>query len=56
MMWEKIVEADGLDRAFQIRAEDDDFSFVRNYRDEERAEELQLFLYNSGKDGSVRVV
>ena len=56
MMWEKIVEADGLERAFQIRAEDDDFSFVRNYLTEDLAEELELFRYESSKDGTIRVV
>ncbi len=56
VMWEKIVEADGLKKAFQIRAEDDDFSFVRNYLTEDLAEELELFRYESGKDGTIRVV
>ncbi len=56
MMWEKIVEADGLQRAFEIRAEDDDFSFVRNYLTEDLAEELELFRYESSKDGTIRVV
>jgi len=30
-IWESIVREHGIERAFQIRAEDDDFSFVRNY-------------------------
>src|SRR6202008_3827564 len=30
-IWESIVEEHGLKRAFEIRAEDDDFGFVRNY-------------------------
>ena len=32
-LWEAIVEEHGIERAFEIRAEDDDFSFVRNYSD-----------------------
>jgi stage V sporulation protein R len=56
MMWEKIVEADGLERAFQIRSEDDDFSFVRNYLTEDLAAELELFRYESSGDGTIRVV
>jgi stage V sporulation protein R len=54
-LWEKIVERDGLEKAFQIRAEDDDFSFIRNYLDEEMAEELELFCFEAAKDGSVEV-
>src|SRR5438094_778395 len=41
-MWEKIVEQRGLDHARRIVREDDDFSFVRNYLDEELARELKL--------------
>lgn len=55
-MWEKIVEQYGYDRAFQIRAEDDDFSFVRNHLTDELAEELGLFCYEADTDGEVRVV
>ncbi len=46
-MWERIVEERGLDAALRIRAEEDDFGFVRNYLDEEMARELQLFGYSS---------
>jgi stage V sporulation protein R len=55
-MWEKIVEAEGLNRAFEIRAQDDDFSFVRNYLTEDLAKELNLFQYEQHKDGSIEVV
>ncbi len=55
-MWEKIVREQGLERAFEIRRHDDDFSFVRNYLTAELAEELELFRYVAGKDGVVRVV
>lgn len=54
-MWEKIVEEHGLEKAFEIRAEDDDFSFVRNYLTQDLAEELSLFRYEASSDGSVRV-
>ena len=43
-------------RAFEIRAEDDDFGFIRNYLSEELAEELKLFRYEASADGSVRVL
>ena len=54
-IWEAIVEEHGLERAFQIRAEDDDFGFVRNYLSQELAEELKLFRYEATGDGTVRV-
>jgi stage V sporulation protein R len=55
-LWEAIVEQHGIDRAFQIRAEDDDFSFVRNHLTTEIAEELKLFRYEAAADGTVRVL
>ena len=55
-IWESIVEEHGIERAFEIRAEDDDFSFVRNYLSQELAEELKLFRYEQTSDGSVRVL
>ncbi len=44
-IWESIVAEHGIERAFQIRAEDDDFSFIRNHLTQELAEELKLFRY-----------
>jgi stage V sporulation protein R len=55
-LWEAIVAEHGLERAFQIRAEDDDFSFVRNHLTQDLAEELKLFRYERSADGSVRVL
>jgi stage V sporulation protein R len=55
-LWEAIVEEHGLKRAFEIRAEDDDFSFVRNHLTQEIAEELKLFRYERRADGSVTVL
>ncbi|HEX5046680.1 MAG TPA: SpoVR family protein [Gammaproteobacteria bacterium] len=55
-IWESIVDTQGIQRAFEIRAEDDDFSFVRNYLSQELAEELKLFRYEQTADGSVRVL
>lgn len=54
-LWEAIIEEHGLERAFAVRAEDDDFGFIRNYLTEELAEELKLFRYEAAADGSVRV-
>ena len=55
-IWESIVTAHGMERAFQIRAEDDDFSFVRNHLTAELAEELKLFRYERSHDGALRVL
>jgi stage V sporulation protein R len=55
-MWERIIAEQGIERAFQIRAEDDDFSFVRNYLSEDVAKELELFRYQSGTDGTVKIM
>src|SRR5262245_1678622 len=55
-IWESIVKEHGIKRAFQIRAEDDDFSFVRNHLTEELAEELKLFRYERSADGGVKVL
>jgi len=55
-MWEKIIEEYGIEYAFEMRKNDDDFSFIRNHLTTELAEELELFRYISGKDGIVRVV
>jgi stage V sporulation protein R len=55
-IWEAIVAEHGLERAFEIRAEDDDFSFVRNHLTKELAEELKLFRYERRADGSVTVL
>ena len=54
-LWEKIVEDKGMDAACEIRAQDDDFSFVRNHLTEDLAEELDLFKYDVSKDGTVTV-
>ncbi len=55
-IWESIVTEHGIERAFQIRAEDDDFSFVRNHLTAELAEELMLFRYERSHDGALRVL
>jgi stage V sporulation protein R len=55
-IWESIVAEHGIERAFKIRVEDDDFSFVRNYLTAELAEELKLFRYERSSDGGVKVL
>jgi stage V sporulation protein R len=55
-IWERIIEEQGIDRAFEIRAEDDDFSFIRSYLTEDLAAELDLFQYVARTDGTVEVI
>jgi stage V sporulation protein R len=55
-MWDKLIEEHGLDKAFRIRAEEDDFGFIRNWLSADLAEELKLFRYQASADGSVRVL
>jgi stage V sporulation protein R len=54
-MWEKIVEARGIDAARTICAEEDDFGFVRNHLDAELAADLDLFVYEASADGEIKV-
>ncbi|MET3130802.1 stage V sporulation protein R [Oxalobacteraceae bacterium GrIS 1.11] len=55
-MWERIIERDGIAAARTICREDDDFSFIRNHLDQELADQLGLFIYESRKDGETRIV
>lgn len=54
-MWERIIEQHGMAAARRICREEDDFSFVRNYLDQELAEQLKLFVYETRRDGETRV-
>jgi stage V sporulation protein R len=54
-MWERIVEKCGLERAREVRRDEDDFGFVRNWLDEELAEESGLFVYEARPGDEIRV-
>ena len=56
VMWEKIVEQDGLAAARAIMEQDDDFAFVRNHLTRELAEELGMFRYSARSDGQIKVL
>jgi len=56
VMWEKIVEQDGLPAARAIMEQDDDFAFVRNHLTRELADELGLFRYSTRSDGQIKVL
>jgi stage V sporulation protein R len=54
-MWEHIIARDGIEKARAICREEDDFGFIRNYLDSELAEQLDLFVYETRKDGETKV-
>jgi stage V sporulation protein R len=54
-IWERIVEKHGIERARQVRTEEDDFGFVRNWLDEELAEQSGLFVYEARPGDEIRV-
>jgi stage V sporulation protein R len=54
-IWERIVERHGLDKAREVRRDEDDFGFIRNWLDRELAEESGLLVYEEGGDGEIRV-
>ncbi|MCS4505217.1 hypothetical protein KBTX_01316 [wastewater metagenome] len=55
VLWQHIVENDGLEAARAVMSQEDDFGFVRNYLTAERARELELFVYAARQDGQIRV-
>jgi stage V sporulation protein R len=55
-LWERIIEQQGMEAARRICREEDDFSFIRNHLDQEMADELDLFVYETRKDGETKVV
>ncbi len=55
-MWERIVEQHGMERAREIRRDEDDFGFVRNFLDADLADKLSLFVYESKSDDGIKVV
>jgi stage V sporulation protein R len=54
-IWERIVEKHGLEKAREVRRDEDDFGFVRNWLDRELAEDAGLLVYEEGGDGEIRV-
>ncbi|HEU4777560.1 MAG TPA: SpoVR family protein [Telluria sp.] len=55
-MWEHLIATLGMDKARAICREEDDFGFIRNYLDQDLADELDLFVYETRKDGETRIV
>jgi stage V sporulation protein R len=55
VLWDRIVEAHGVEGAREIMRQEDDFGFVRNHLDGELAEELGLFTFDLRSNGQVKV-
>jgi stage V sporulation protein R len=54
-MWEHIIESKGIEAARQICKEEDDFGFIRNHLDGELAEKLSLLVYETQRNGEMKV-
>jgi stage V sporulation protein R len=54
-IWERIVEKHGIERAREVRRDEDDFGFIRNWLDEELAKEAGLFVYETRPGDEIRV-
>jgi stage V sporulation protein R len=54
-MWERIVDQKGIDRAREIRRDEDDFGFIRNFLDAELADKLGLFVFEQKSDDGIRI-
>jgi len=54
-MWERIVEQKGIERAREIRRDEDDFGFIRNFLDPELADKLGLFVFEQKSDDGIRI-
>ncbi len=54
-IWERIVEKHGIERAREVRRDEDDFGFIRNFLDEELAKEAGLFVYETRPGDEIRV-
>src|SRR5688572_16630994 len=54
-IWEQIVERHGLERAMEVRRDEDDFGFIRNWLDRDLAEKSGLFVYEARPGDEIRV-
>ncbi|MGH8720518.1 MAG: SpoVR family protein, partial [Burkholderiales bacterium] len=54
-MWEHLIDRHGLERAREIRRDEDDFGFLRNWLDRELAEKLELMVFEAERSGEIRI-
>src|SRR2546423_3018680 len=55
ILWEHIVEKQGLESAREVMRDEDDFGFIRNCLDRDLAEKAGLFVYEARPGGELRV-
>ncbi|MDZ7750712.1 MAG: SpoVR family protein [Gammaproteobacteria bacterium] len=55
VLWERLVEEQGLEAARRVMSCEDDFGFLRNHLDEALARELRLFRYQARRNGEIAV-
>ncbi|MCK5366222.1 MAG: SpoVR family protein, partial [Gammaproteobacteria bacterium] len=54
-IWDRFIEAHGIEQARTIMQSEDDFGFVRNHLDADLADELNIFVYDAKKNGEIKV-
>ena len=54
-IWDRLIEAHGIEHARAIMRSEDDFGFVRNQLDADLADDLNLFVYDAKRNGEVKV-
>ena len=54
-IWDRLIEAHGIEHARTIMQSEDDFGFVRNHLDADLADDLNLFVYDAKKNGEIKV-
>jgi stage V sporulation protein R len=54
-IWEHIVERHGIERAREVRRDEDDFGFIRNWLDREIADKSGLFVYEASAGDEIKV-
>jgi stage V sporulation protein R len=54
-IWDRFIEAHGIEQARAIMKSEDDFGFVRNHLDADLADELNIFVYDAKKNGEIKV-
>jgi stage V sporulation protein R len=55
VMWEHIIKNKGMEFARTVMKQEDDFSFIRNWLDEELIKELKLFAFVEKRDGELKI-
>jgi stage V sporulation protein R len=55
VLWDRIIEREGLESARKIMREEDDTGFLHNHLDLELAQELGLFTYVARRNGEIKV-